>query len=93
MFSKSLSKCAADVLCHEQKKHTHAVWLHSDSVWDVRENTDGVSSDLLVEEAVALEVKAYDVTLWTQPWQVPCDFIPLTHGQAWEVIVDKPIDG
>lgn len=73
--------------------HTHAVWLHSDSVGDVREDTDGVSSVLAIDEAVSLEVKAVDVRLWAQSWQVPRYFTPLTHGQAWEVPIHKPIDG
>lgn len=73
--------------------HTHAVWLHSDSVWNVREDADGVTSVLAVDEAVSLEVKAVDVWLWTHSWQVPCHFIRLTHGQAWEVPIHKPIDG
>lgn len=73
--------------------HTHAVWLHSDSVWDVREDTDGVSPVLAIDEAIALEIKAVDVCLWAQSWQVPCYFLPITHTQAWEVPVHKSIDG
>lgn len=34
-----------------------------------------------------------DVRLWAQSWQVPRYFTPLTHGQAWEVPIHKPIDG
>lgn len=45
----------------QENQNTHAVWLHSDSVCDVRENTDSVSSVLPIDEAVPLEVKADDV--------------------------------
>lgn len=72
---------------------THAVRLHSDSVWDVGEDADGVPSVLPVYEAVSLEVKAVDIRLCTHSRQVPRYCIPLTHGQAWEVPIHIPIDG
>lgn len=77
----------------KKAKHTHAVWLHNNCVWDVRENTDAVSSVLAEEEAVSLEIEAVDIYLCAQSWQVPRYFICLTHGQAWEVPIHKPIDG
>lgn len=77
----------------ETEMLTHAVWLHSNCVWDVREYADAVLSVLAEEEAVSLEIEAVDVRFCTQSWQVPRYFIPLTHGQAWEVPIHKPIDG
>lgn len=38
--------------------HTHTVWLHSNSVGDVREDTNGIFSVLKVDKSVSLEVKA-----------------------------------
>lgn len=73
------------------KKPTHAVWLHSNCVRDVWENTDGVFSVLPVEEPVSLEVKANDVGLCAQAREVPRGFIPLAHGQARQVSVHKSI--
>lgn len=77
----------------ETLKHTHAVWFHSDCVWDVRENTDAVSSVLTVDETVSLKIETVDICLCAQSWQVPRYFICLTHGQAWEVPIYKPIEG
>lgn len=71
---------------------THAVWLHGDGVGDVREDADGVSPVLAVDEAVALEVKAVDVCLRAQSGQVPRYFVALAHPQAWEVPIHIPID-
>lgn len=71
---------------------THAVWLHGDGVGDVREDADGVSSALAVDEPVALEVKAVDVCLRAQAGQVPRYCVALTHPQAWEVPIHIPID-
>lgn len=55
--------CLKYVRDTEEKTYTHAVRLHSNSVGNVRENVDGVSSVLAINEAVALEVKAVDVGL------------------------------
>ena len=82
--------CAMDP---ERRNPTYAVWLHGDSVRDVREDVDGVPPGLAVEDAVSLEVKADDVRLRTQPRQVPRDLVALAHGQAREVPVHKPVDG
>lgn len=43
--------------------HTNAVWLHSNSVGDVREDGDRVSSVLTIDKSVSLEVKAVYVWL------------------------------
>lgn len=45
---------------------THAVWLHGDGVRDVRENTDGVSSVLQIDETISLKVQTVDVYLRPQ---------------------------
>lgn len=58
----------------------------------MRENADAVSSGLAVEEAVALEIDAVDVLLRAKSRQVPRHFISLTHVQAFDIPIHKPID-